>query len=154
MRCSAPGRAHAARDHARLSRCARIGYQARPRIFAKNIIKPEQLYSGVVEVDERVLADGTVEAAPDPDRVRAALAEARAQGYDAVAIVFMHAYRYPAHERLVAEIARKLGLGKSPKAMSPRRYQARFAWRHDRGRRLSFADSRALCQPGVARSRP
>src|ERR1700722_11615900 len=69
-----------------------IGYQARPRIFARNIIKPEQLYSGVVEIDERVRADGAVETAPDPDRVRAALADTRAQGYDAVAIVFMHAY--------------------------------------------------------------
>ena len=86
-----------------------IGYQARPRIFARNIVKPEQLYSGVVEIDERVRADGTVEAAPDPERVRAALADARAQGYDAVAIVFMHAYRYPAHERMVAKIARELG---------------------------------------------
>ncbi|MGB7973165.1 MAG: hydantoinase B/oxoprolinase family protein [Roseiarcus sp.] len=86
-----------------------IGYQARPRIFARNIIKPEQLYSGVIEIDERVRADGAVEAAPDPERVRAVLAEARAQGYDAVAIVFMHAYRYPAHERMVAEIARELG---------------------------------------------
>ncbi|HZZ21681.1 MAG TPA: hydantoinase B/oxoprolinase family protein [Roseiarcus sp.] len=86
-----------------------IGYQARPRIFARNIIKPEQLYSGVVEVDERVLADGAIEAAPDLKRVRAALAEARAQGYDAVAIVFMHAYCYPAHERMVAKIARELG---------------------------------------------
>jgi 5-oxoprolinase (ATP-hydrolysing) len=86
-----------------------IGYQARPRIFAKNIIKPEQLYSGVIEIDERVRADGAIEAAPDPEQVRAALADARAQGYDAVAIVFMHAYRYPAHERLVAQIARELG---------------------------------------------
>jgi 5-oxoprolinase (ATP-hydrolysing) len=86
-----------------------IGYQARPRIFARNIIKPEQLYSGVVEIDERVRADGVVEAAPDPERVRAALTQARAEGYDAVAIVFMHAYRYPAHERLVATIARDLG---------------------------------------------
>ncbi len=86
-----------------------IGYQARPRIFARNIIKPEQLYSGVVEVDERVRADGAVETAPDHKRVRAALADARAQGYDAVAIVFMHAYRYPTHERVVAEIARELG---------------------------------------------
>ena len=86
-----------------------IGYQARPRIFAKNIIKPEQLYSGVVEIDERVRADGAVEATPDRERVRAALAGARAQGYDAVAIVFLHAYRYPAHERLVAQIARDLG---------------------------------------------
>ncbi len=86
-----------------------IGYQARPKIFARNIQKPEQLYSGVVEIDERVLADGTVEAAPDPERVRAALAGAKAQGFDAVATVFMHAYRYPAHERLVAKIARDLG---------------------------------------------
>jgi 5-oxoprolinase (ATP-hydrolysing) len=86
-----------------------IGYQARPRIFARNIIKPEQLYSGVVEIDERVRADGAVELAPDPERVRAALADARAQGYEAVAIVFMHAYRYPAHERMAAQIARELG---------------------------------------------
>ena len=86
-----------------------IGYQARPRIFARNIIKPEHLYSGVIEVDERVLADGTIERAPDPEAVRAALIDARAQGYDAVAIAFMHAYRYPAHERLVGAIARELG---------------------------------------------
>ena len=86
-----------------------IGYQARPKIFARNIRKPEQLYSEVVEIDERVLADGTVEAAPEPQAVRAALAEARAQGFDAVAIVFMHAYRYPAHERAVGDIARALG---------------------------------------------
>src|SRR5271157_3905531 len=86
-----------------------IGYQARPRIFARQIVKPELLYSGVIEVDERVLADGTVEAAPDPEAVRSALAEARSRGFDAVAIVFMHAYRYPAHERIVGAIARALG---------------------------------------------
>ena len=86
-----------------------IGYQARPKIFARNIRKPKQLYSDVVEIDERVLADGTVEAAPDPTEVRAALAEAKARGFDAVAIVFMHAYRYPAHERAVGAIARALG---------------------------------------------
>ena len=88
-----------------------IGYQARPKIFARAIEKPELLYSGVIEIDERVLADGTVETAPDPEAVRAALSHAKAQGYDAVAIVFMHAYRYPAHERLVGGIARALGFG-------------------------------------------
>src|SRR5271155_3842570 len=86
-----------------------IGYQARPKIFARNIQKPEQLYSGVIEIDERVLADGTVETRPDPERVRAALAEAKRRGFDAVAIVFMHAWRYPAHERMVGAIARELG---------------------------------------------
>jgi len=98
-----------------------IGYQARPKIFARNIQKPEQLYSGVIEIDERVLADGTVQAAPDETRVRSALAEAKRQGFDSVAIVFMHAWRYPAHERAVAAIARKLGFAQvsESRAVSP-----------------------------------
>ena len=87
----------------------RIGYQARPKIFAKHIIKPDMLYERVVEVDERVRADGTVEQAPDLDAVRAALETAQADGIKAVAIVFMHAYRYPAHEQQVAALAREMG---------------------------------------------
>ena len=50
-----------------------IGYQARPKIFAKEIIKPDMLYERVVEVDERVRADGTVERALDLAAVRAEL---------------------------------------------------------------------------------
>ena len=52
----------------------KIGYQARPKIFAKHIIKPEMLFERVVEVDERVRADGTVEREPDLAAVRAELA--------------------------------------------------------------------------------
>jgi 5-oxoprolinase (ATP-hydrolysing) len=85
-----------------------IGYQARPKIFARQIIKPEQLYTEVVEIDERVLADGTVERAPEEAHVRDALTSAKQRGFDAVAIVFMHAWAYPAHEKLVADIAREL----------------------------------------------
>ena len=55
----------------------RIGYQARPKIFAKQIIKPEMLYERVVEVDERVRADGTVERAPDLAAARARTRGAR-----------------------------------------------------------------------------
>ena len=131
-----------------------IGYQARPKIFARNIEKPEQLYSGVVEIDERVLADGTVESAPDPERVRAALAEAKAQGYDAVAIVFMHAWRYPAHERAGRRNRARSRL--CPGLGEPCRFradQARRARRHDGGRRLSLADPRPLRRAGVARPR-
>ncbi len=87
----------------------RIGYQARPKIFARQIIKPEMLYERVVEVAERVRADGIVEQAPDLAAVRAELERARADGIGAVAIVFMHAYRFPAHEQAVAKLARKLG---------------------------------------------
>src|SRR5262249_35616586 len=73
----------------------RIGYQARPKIFAKKIVKPEMLFERVLEVDERVRADGTIERAPDLAAVRAALVQALADGIAAVAVVFMHAYRYP-----------------------------------------------------------
>src|SRR5712692_11092742 len=87
----------------------KIGYQARPKIFARQIIKPAMLYERVVEIDERVRADGTVERAPDMAAVRAELAAALAAGIKAVAIVFMHAYRYPEHEQRVAALAWALG---------------------------------------------
>src|SRR6201996_1392793 len=87
----------------------RIGYQARPNIFAKHIIKPEMLYERVAEIDERVRADGTVERAPDADAIRAELARAKDDGLRAVAIVLMHAYRYSAHEQQVAALAREAG---------------------------------------------
>ena len=87
----------------------RIGYQARPKIFARHIIKPEMVYERVVEVDERVRADGTVEKEPDLAAVRAELSAALAGGINAVAIVFMHAYRYAEHEQRVAALAREIG---------------------------------------------
>ena len=87
----------------------RIGYQARPKIFAKHIIKPDMLYERVVEVDERVRADGTVERALDLDAVRNELERAKPDGINAVAVVLMHAYRYSDHEQQVAKLARELG---------------------------------------------
>jgi 5-oxoprolinase (ATP-hydrolysing) len=87
----------------------KIGYQARPKIFARHIIKPDMLFERVAEVDERVRADGTVEREPDLATVRADLEAAKADGIAAVAIVFMHAYRYPEHEKRVAAVARELG---------------------------------------------
>ncbi|MCA1999313.1 MAG: 5-oxoprolinase, partial [Hyphomicrobiales bacterium] len=86
-----------------------LGYQARPDIFAKAIMKPELLYAEAVEIAERVLADGTVETPLDEAEAEAALAALKARGVEAIAIVFMHAYRYPAHEARVAAIARRLG---------------------------------------------
>src|SRR5436189_3675538 len=87
----------------------RIGYQARPKIFARHIIKPEILYERVIEVAERVRADGTVDVAPNLAAVRAQLERAQADGLKAVAIVFMHAYRFPEHERQLAALAREMG---------------------------------------------
>ena len=87
----------------------RIAYQARPDIFAKEIVLPEQLYERVIEADERVRADGTVERACDLDALRPQLVSARDDGIDAVAIVFMHAWKSPEHERRAAVLARELG---------------------------------------------
>jgi 5-oxoprolinase (ATP-hydrolysing) len=87
----------------------RIAYQARPDIFAKEIILPEQLYERVVEVPERVRVDGLVETELDLESVRHQMEQARREGIAAVAIVFMHAWKYPAHEQKAAELARDLG---------------------------------------------
>src|SRR5260370_1727560 len=67
------------------------------------------LFERVVEVDERVRADGTVERPLDLAGARRALDAARTDGIDAIAIVFLHAYRYPAHEQEVAALAREMG---------------------------------------------
>jgi 5-oxoprolinase (ATP-hydrolysing) len=88
-----------------------IGTQARPDIFAKRIVKPEMLYQRVIEADERVRADGTVETPLDLTALRAELRAAHAAGIDAVAIALMHAYAFPEHERQAAELARDLGFG-------------------------------------------
>src|SRR5215472_15374053 len=87
----------------------KIGYQARPKIFARQIIKPDMLYERVAEVDERVRADGTVEKEPDIPAACAELVKAKSEGIKAVAIVFMHAYRFPEHEKLIAALAREMG---------------------------------------------
>jgi len=87
----------------------KIGYQARPKIFAKQIIKPEMLYEQVVEVDERVRADGTVEQTPDLKVIKEELGRLKNEGIQSIAIVFMHAYRYQAHEKAVAVLAREIG---------------------------------------------
>ena len=45
----------------------------------------------------------------DLESARAPLRAAFEDGFRSVAIVFMHGYRYPAHERAVAELAREIG---------------------------------------------
>jgi 5-oxoprolinase (ATP-hydrolysing) len=87
----------------------RIAYQARPDIFAKEIILPEQLYERVIEVEERVRADGTVEKELDLGSIRTEIEDAKRAGIDAVAIVFMHSWKYPAHEVAAAALCREIG---------------------------------------------
>ena len=87
----------------------RIGYQARPKIFARRIVLPDPLYAEVVEIRERVGADGELIRPLDEPAARTALLGAYDRGLRAVAIVLMHGYRFTDHERRVAEIAREVG---------------------------------------------
>jgi len=56
------------------------------------------------EVTERVLADGTVDRALDPDEVRRIARRMRRERVESVAICLLHAYRYADHERRVGEL--------------------------------------------------
>lgn len=87
----------------------RIGYQVRPRLFDLDITLPDMLYGQVVEVSERLSASGEVLTAIDEDATLAALNDAIEAGYRSVAIVFMHGYRYPAHEQIAASLAKRAG---------------------------------------------
>ncbi|HET9459371.1 MAG TPA: hydantoinase B/oxoprolinase family protein [Sphingomicrobium sp.] len=87
----------------------RIGYQARPHIFARHIVLPEQPYERVVEIDERMSAEGETVRPLDEEGARAALSAVRAAGIEALAIVLVHGWKYRQHERRLAEIARELG---------------------------------------------
>ncbi|CAL9378492.1 hydantoinase B/oxoprolinase family protein [Streptomyces sp. enrichment culture] len=87
----------------------RIAYQNRPHIFARRIDLPSPLHERVVEVDERVAADGTVLRAPDLDALTGPLRQAYDDGIRAVAVVCLHSDRHPAHEQAVGELAARIG---------------------------------------------
>ncbi len=89
----------------------RIGYQDRPRLFDLNITLPELLYERVAEIPGRLDQDGGVVTELDETAARVALSAAKEDGIDSVAIAFMHAYRNPAHERRVADLAAEAGFG-------------------------------------------
>jgi 5-oxoprolinase (ATP-hydrolysing) len=87
----------------------RIGYQNRPDLFKLHIELPELLHEAVVEVDERLSADGEIITPLEEAGVRRDLEYHFARGIRGLAIVFMHGYRYPEHEKRVADIARRIG---------------------------------------------
>ncbi len=87
----------------------RIGYQERPRLFDRHIVLPELLYTRVIEAVERVGAHGEVVQTLDEAHLRERLWAAFDAGLRSVAIVFMHGYRYPAHELAAQRLAQQAG---------------------------------------------
>ena len=87
----------------------RIGYQNRPRLFDRQIILPELLYSEVIEAKERVDVEGNQITPLDAVSLKCELIELFNKGITSLAIVFMHGYRYPQHEAQAAKIAKDIG---------------------------------------------
>ncbi len=87
----------------------RIGDQSRPHIFARQIILPEMLYERVIEIDERISAEGEVLRTIDLESLKLELQKAFDLGIRAIAILCLHGYRYPQHEKAVATLAHQIG---------------------------------------------
>jgi 5-oxoprolinase (ATP-hydrolysing) len=116
-----------------------IGYQDRPELFALEIRKPESLAAATAEVAERVLSDGTVRTALDEAQVREALDGFKADGIEAVAVLFLHSFACPEHEVRAGELA---GEFEPPRCAGD---QGGGAWRYDNGGCLSDADASEVC---------
>jgi 5-oxoprolinase (ATP-hydrolysing) len=92
-----------------LSDVLEIGTQARADIFALNIIKPQMLYSKTLAIEERINADGTIIIPLNIEKTKEILQKQFDNGLRSVAILFMHSYKYPAHEQAVAKCAKEIG---------------------------------------------
>jgi len=86
-----------------------IGYQDRPELFARKLVRIPPPHAAVAEIAERVGPDGDVLLPFDEAAARTALQAARDRGLTSIAIVLMHGYRYPAHEQRLAAIAAEIG---------------------------------------------
>ena len=86
-----------------------IAYQARPKTFELDIQKPALLHTDVIEIQERLYASGKVESPLDIAAARLAFCQAYKQGYRSIAIVLMHAFKYPLHEKALMKLAEDVG---------------------------------------------
>ncbi|MEZ0152188.1 MAG: hydantoinase B/oxoprolinase family protein [Candidatus Reddybacter sp.] len=86
-----------------------IGYQNRPDLFALDIQLPKPLYSDVLEIDERLGADGSVIRPLQTENYLSELKGAYQRGLRAVAVVFMHGYKNPTHELAIGKVAEQAG---------------------------------------------
>jgi 5-oxoprolinase (ATP-hydrolysing) len=86
-----------------------IGNQQRPDLFALEIDKPAPFYSQVVEVEERINADGSVLQPINREAIREQARQALAAGISCAAVALMHSYRNPEHEETVAELLQQEG---------------------------------------------
>jgi 5-oxoprolinase (ATP-hydrolysing) len=86
-----------------------IGDQARPDLFALDIVKPAPLFAGVVEAHERLAADGSLLTSLDEAALASRLRAAKAEDYESVAIAFLHSDLNPTNEIAAGRLAEAAG---------------------------------------------
>lgn len=86
-----------------------IGSQERPDLFVRQIVLPQPPHAHVIEIDERVTAEGEVLRPLDEPAATRAFAAAVAQGFRAIAIVLVHGWQHTSHEARLAVLAREAG---------------------------------------------
>ncbi len=87
-----------------------IGTQQRPHLFQLDIPEPVRLYRTVMEVDERLDADGDVLQALTAVEAAAVARRVREAGISSAAVALLHAYRNPVHEQRLAVALRREGI--------------------------------------------
>lgn len=83
-----------------------IGDQQRPDLFALNIQKPAPVYRRVIEVEERIGANGEVITPIDNKHLNDVVEKVKVAAGGSVAIALLNSYKNPKHELLIKE---KLG---------------------------------------------
>jgi 5-oxoprolinase (ATP-hydrolysing) len=86
-----------------------IGTQQRPDLFSRHIKKPQPLYSDVMEVNERMEADGTVFKALDEKEINKIVFSLKNSHCDSVAIALLHSYKHPQHEKKLKDALTSAG---------------------------------------------
>ena len=86
-----------------------IGDQARPDIFARQVKKRAQIASHIIEVNERIDAQGKVLIPLDFADFTRQLSQHRTGTFESVAVTLMHAYVNPVHEILLKRLLQEAG---------------------------------------------
>jgi 5-oxoprolinase (ATP-hydrolysing) len=86
-----------------------IGNQQRPDLFTLNIRKPKPLYEVVLEVNERIASDGSIQVSLSESEINGIISKLRKQNIESVAIALLNAYGNPRHEQQLATALRKAG---------------------------------------------
>ena len=84
-----------------------IGNQARPDIFALNIIRPKPLHDIVVEIDEQIDYQGKIIENIDISNFENSIQILKNQGIESIAICLKNSYRNDLHEKILQNVCLK-----------------------------------------------